>query len=110
VVGRGGNADGGNPLMHGHQESDDLVVPAKPSNKPVVVAGAETVEGRGSVEGNTVSDTRPGRGAGQGVSTGLTRVRAKARDGQVRFTALLHHVTLERLDRSSLWTGCRNPV
>jgi RNA-directed DNA polymerase len=98
VVGRGGNADGGDPLMHGHQESDDLVVPAKPSNKPAVVAGAEAVEGRRSVEGNTVSDTRSGRGAGQGVSTDLARVRAKARDRTVRFTALLHHVTVERLE------------
>ena len=98
VVGRGGNADGGDPLMHGHQESDDLVVPAKPSNKPAVVAGAEAVEGRGSVEGNAVSDTRPGRGVGQGVSTAWLRVRAKARDRQVRFTALLHHVTMERLE------------
>jgi group II intron reverse transcriptase/maturase len=82
--------------MHGHQESDDLVVPAKPPNNP---AGAEVVEGRGSVEGNAVSDSRPGLGAGQGVSTNLAGVRAKARsDGQLRFTALLHHVTAERLE------------
>jgi RNA-directed DNA polymerase len=98
VVGRGGNACGGDPLMHGHQESDDLVVPAMPSNKPAVVAGAEAAEGRGSVEGNTVSDTRSGLGAGRGVSTNLARVRAKARDRTVRFTALLHHVTLECLE------------
>jgi group II intron reverse transcriptase/maturase len=96
VVGREGNADGGKPLMHDHRESDDLVVPAKPPNKP---QGAEVVEGRGSVEGNAVSDTRPGLGTGQGVSTNLTGVRAKARsDGQLRFTALLHHVTVERLE------------
>ena len=69
--------------------------PAKPPNKPV---GAEAVEGRGSVEGNAVSDTRSGLGAGQGVSTNLARVRAKARDRTVRFTALLHHVTVERLE------------
>ena len=57
------------------------------------------VEGRRSVEGNAASDTRPGLGAGQGVSTNLAGVRAKARsDGQVRFTALLHHVTVERLE------------
>jgi RNA-directed DNA polymerase len=97
VVGREGNADGGKPLMHDHRESDDLVVPAKPPNKPGR-PGAEVVEGRRSVEGNAASDTRPGLGAGQGVSTGLARVRAKARDRTVRFTALLHHVTLERLE------------
>jgi group II intron reverse transcriptase/maturase len=80
-----------------HGKSDDLVVPAKPLNKPER-SGAEVVEGRGSVEGNTVSEARPGLGAGHGVM-GLDRVRAVARrDGQVRFTALLHHVTLERLE------------
>jgi group II intron reverse transcriptase/maturase len=64
-----------------------------------VVAGAEVVEGRGSIEGNTVSETRPGRSAGQGVSSELARVRAVAReDKQVRFTALLHHVTVARLE------------
>jgi RNA-directed DNA polymerase len=97
VVGREGNADGGKPLMHDHRESDDLVVPAKPPNKPGP-PGAEVVEGRRSVEGNAASDTRPGLGAGQGVSTNLAGVRAKARDQQVRFTALLHHVTVKRLE------------
>jgi RNA-directed DNA polymerase len=99
VVGREGNADGGKPLMHDHRESDDLVVPAKPPNKPAEMVGAEVVEGRRSVEGNAAMDTRPGLGAGQGVSTNLAGVRAKARcDGQLRFTALLHHVTVERLE------------
>jgi RNA-directed DNA polymerase len=80
-------------------KSDGPVVPAKLSNKPAVVAGAEVVEGRGSIEGNTVSETRPGRSVGPGVSSELARVRAVARnDGQVRFTALLHHVTVQRLE------------
>jgi group II intron reverse transcriptase/maturase len=43
-------------------------------------------------------ETRPGRSAGLGVSSDLDRVRRVARkDGKVRFTALLHHVTVERL-------------
>ena len=51
------------------------------------------VEGRGLPEGNTASETRPGRSAGQGVSSDLDRVRQVARkDRDVRFTALLHHV------------------
>ncbi len=45
VVGREGNADGGKPLMHDHRESDDLVIPAKPPNKPGR-PGAEVVEGK----------------------------------------------------------------
>ena len=59
---------------------------------------AEVVEGRGLAEGNADSSTRPGRSAGPGVSSALDRVRQVAvRDKEARFTALLHHVTLERL-------------
>jgi RNA-directed DNA polymerase len=83
--------------MHGHGKSDRLVVPAKPPNKPGE-PGAGVVEGRGLPKGNTAGDTRPGRSAGLGVSSDLDRVRQVARrDGGVRFTALLHHVTLDRL-------------
>src|ERR1035438_4474571 len=58
--------------------------------------GAE--EGRGAAKENADSATRPGHGAGQGVSSGLDRVRQAARkDRQARFTALLHHVDVDRL-------------
>ncbi len=61
------------------------------------------VEGRGLAKGNTVSSARPGHWAGQGVSQGLDRVRQAARrDKEARFTALLHHVSLERL-RWAYW-------
>ena len=51
------------------------------------------VEGRGLAEGNTASETRPGRRAGPGVPSALDRVRQVARkDKEARFTALLHHV------------------
>lgn len=47
---------------------------------------------------NTGSETRPGRSAGPGVSSGLDRVREVARrDKGARFTALLHHVSFHRL-------------
>jgi RNA-directed DNA polymerase len=56
------------------------------------------VEGRGLPEGNTARETRPGPSAGQGVSSDLDRVRQVARkDRDVRFTALLHHVDVDRL-------------
>ena len=67
--------------MHDHEKSDRPVVPAKPPNKPAQ-AGAEVVEGRGLPEGNTASETRPGRSAGLGVSSDLDRVRQVARKGQ----------------------------
>jgi group II intron reverse transcriptase/maturase len=83
--------------MNDHGKSDRPVVPAKPPNKPGR-PGAEVVEGRGLLEGNTASETRPGRSAGLGVSSELDRVRRVARkDRDVRFTALLHHVTVDRL-------------
>src|ERR1019366_1382194 len=83
--------------MHERGKSDNLVVPAKPSNEATEVA-EEAVEGRGLAEGNTGSSTRPGRSAGQGVPSGLDRVRKVARrDKEARFTALLHHVDLARL-------------
>ena len=56
------------------------------------------MEGRGLAEGNTTSSTHPGHRAGEGVPSGLDRVREAARkDKDARFTALLHHVTPARL-------------
>jgi group II intron reverse transcriptase/maturase len=84
--------------MNDRGKSDGPVLPAKPPNKPAVVAGAEVVEGRGLPEGNTAGETRSGLSAGEGVSSDLDRVRQVARkDRDVRFTALLHHVSVDRL-------------
>jgi RNA-directed DNA polymerase len=83
--------------MNDHGKSDGLVVPAKPPNKAGAPA-AEVVEGRGPAKGNAASKTRPGHGAGQGAPSALDRVRRKARtDRKARFTALLHHVDVDRL-------------
>jgi RNA-directed DNA polymerase len=61
------------------------------------------VEERGLAKGNAASKTRPGRSAGQGAPSALDRVRRIAtQDKDARFTALLHHVTLERL-RAAYW-------
>ncbi len=83
--------------MNEHGKSDRPAVPAKPPNN-AGQPGAEAVEERGLVEGNTDNPTRPGRSAGLGVPSGLDRVREVARrDKGARFTALLHHVDLDRL-------------
>ncbi len=56
------------------------------------------VEGRDLAEGNTTSKTRPGHGAGQGAPSALDRVRrVAATDKDARFTALLHHIDVDRL-------------
>ena len=81
--------------MNGCGQSDRFVVPA---NLPDKAAAAEAGEERERTKGNTAGETRPGRSAGPGVSSGLDRVREVARrDKDARFTALLHHVDLARL-------------
>jgi RNA-directed DNA polymerase len=83
--------------MNDRGKSDGPVVPAKPPNKAGSPA-AGAVEGRGPAEGNAASETRPGRRAGPGAPSELERVRQVARrDKDARFTALLHHVSLDRL-------------
>jgi RNA-directed DNA polymerase len=83
--------------MYERGKSDGPVVPAKLPNK-AVEAAAEAVEERGPAKGNAASTTHPGRSAGHDAPSGLDRVREVARgDKDARFTALLHHVSLERL-------------
>jgi RNA-directed DNA polymerase len=83
--------------MNDREKSDRPVVPAIPLNNPGG-PGAEVGEGRGLPEGNTAGENRAGRSAGSGVSSDLVRVRQVARlDREARFTALLHHVTVDRL-------------
>ncbi len=80
-------------------------MPIVPTNRPnkAASAAAEAGEGRGTAKGNTDSSTRPGRSAGVGVPSGLDRVREVARrDKEARFTALLHHVDVDRL-RAAYW-------
>ncbi len=83
--------------MHDRGQSDGSVVPEKLPNNAQGGA-AEAVEGRGPAKENAASTTRPGHSAGQGVSSGLDRVRQAAqKDREARFTALLHHVDVDRL-------------
>jgi RNA-directed DNA polymerase len=83
--------------MDDREKSDGLVVPEKLLNNAQGGA-AEVVEGSGPAKGNTASETRPGHGAGQGALSGLGRVRrVAATDKEARFTALLHHVDVDRL-------------
>jgi len=89
-------------VMHGREKSDGRVVPVKlPNNAQGGVA--EAVEERRPAKGNAVSETRSGPSAGQGALSGLGRVRRVAqRDKEARFTALLHHVDVDRL-RAAYW-------
>jgi RNA-directed DNA polymerase len=99
-AGRSGNAQCGKPEMNERGKSDMPVVPANPPNNALA---AEVGEERGMAKGNTTSKTRPGHRAGHGAPSALDRVREVARkDKEARFTALLHHVDLDRL-RAAYW-------
>src|ERR1700733_12170285 len=83
--------------MDDRGKSDDPVVPASLPNN--AQGGAAEVGGeRGSPKGNATGETRLGLRAGESVPSELDRVRRVARqDKDVRFTALLHHVDVDRL-------------
>jgi RNA-directed DNA polymerase len=88
--------------MDDREKSDGRVLPEKLSNNAQGGA-AEMVEGRRSAKGNMTSETRSGLSAGQGALSELGRVRrVAATDRKARFTALLHHVDVERL-RAAYW-------
>jgi RNA-directed DNA polymerase len=84
-------------VMHDREKSDGRVLPVKLPNNAQGGA-AEAVEGRRPAKGNAAGETRPGPSAGQGAPSELGRVRRVATtDKEARFTALLHHVDVDRL-------------
>jgi RNA-directed DNA polymerase len=89
-------------MMHGLEKSDLAVVAARPANKAGQPA-AEWVEPRAGTKGNT-GQPRTRRTQCRGsVSQGLDRVRQVARQKKKeRFTALLHHITIDLLRESFL--------
>ena len=73
------------------------MVPAKRPNK-AAQAVAEAVEGRGLAKGNTGGQNASRTQSRTDAQHALDRVREAARkDKEVKFTALLHHVTVDRL-------------
>jgi group II intron reverse transcriptase/maturase len=106
-AGRSGKANSLKPGAHAAEESDCAVVPVKQPNKEGD-ASAEVVEGRAQTkENHAKSGTSPTQ-RGERVSQGLGGVRQAARERkQERFTALLHHLTIELL-RESYYALKRN--
>lgn len=82
-------------------KSDGCVVPEKSANDGPPVGPEESMEGRRPAEGNAVQDAAPRAQDRTRASYGLQGVREAARrDRRVRFTSLLHHVTVEWLRES----------
>ncbi len=97
-AGREGKAVGRKPEMNGRRESDSRVVPAKLANNAGRPA-AESVEGRRLDKGNTdLQNALRTQRRESRASSALDRVRQVAvTDREARFTALLHHVSVDRL-------------
>ena len=96
-AGRSVKAEGRTADMYVRGNSDGRIVPEKRSNKGGRPP-AETVEGRRPAKGNSQGTAAARTQSRNGASNRLLRVREVARrDKRVRFTALLHHVTVDLL-------------
>lgn len=90
-------------MMHGREKSDSAKVAMKPANKAGQPA-AEWAERRVEAKGNTAESRTRRTPSRESVFQGLDRVRqtAKARQKE-RFTALLHHVSVDLLKDAYFW-------
>jgi len=84
-------------MMNGREKSDLAIVVTKPTNKAGRPA-AEPVERRAGTEGNAIQQSTSRTQNRNNVSQALGRVRKAARERKKeRFTALLHHVSVDLL-------------
>lgn len=75
----------------------------KSANNAVMPA-AESMEQRGDAKGNASTTTTCRTQCRESVSSGLARVRKLAKEQpKLRFTALMHHLTLDLLRQSYFW-------
>lgn len=89
-------------MMYGPEKSDSAIVAVKPANKAGPPA-AEWVEPRAGTKGNAEQPRTRRTQSRDSVSQGLDRVRNAARQRKKeKFTALLHHVTVDLLRESLL--------
>ncbi len=65
---------------------------------------AEIVEGRELTKGNAIQlNTHRTQGRNNAVSNGLERIRCAAKQNKdIKFTALMHHITIDRLRNAFL--------
>ena len=97
-------------MMYGHEKSDPAIVAAKPTNKVEQLAAvrtaaeptaAEPVERRAGTKGNVDQQSTCRTQNRESVSQALERIRRVARERKKeKFTSLLHHVSVELLDRA----------
>jgi RNA-directed DNA polymerase len=83
-------------MMHGREKSDSAIVAGKPTNKAVPTA-AEPVEPRAGAKGNASPQSTHRTQGRERVSQALERVRQAAQRKKEKFTALLHHISIDSL-------------
>jgi RNA-directed DNA polymerase len=89
-------------MMHADEKSDEAIVAGKPANK-VERSAAEPVERRAEAEGNASQQSTCRTQCRISVTQALERIRKAARERKKeRFTALLHHVSVEHLEAAFL--------
>ena len=87
-------------MMNGCGKSDSVIVAEKPTNKAGRLA-AELVERRAGTEGNAVQQSTRRAQYRESVSQALARIRRVASQRKKeKFTALLHHISLEHLNEA----------
>src|ERR1700756_1834415 len=97
-------------MKNEQEKSDPSIVAKRPANKPDIAevdlwgSGAESAEPREGTEGNTGEQRTYRTPSRESVSQGLERVREAAKQRKKeRFTALLHHVTIDLLKDAYSW-------
>src|ERR1700738_1150127 len=98
------------PMKNEQEKSDPSIVAKRPANKPNIAevdlwgSGAELAEQREGTEGNTGEQHTCRTPSRESVSQGLERVREAAKQRKKeRFTALLHHLTIDLLKAAYSW-------
>src|SRR6266853_2605315 len=100
-----GEGQGRTARVHVFEESDSGTVPMNHSNKSGRPP-AESEEGRPLIKENTHPSSTLSTQSEVGVSQGLAGVRRVARERkEMKFTALLHHLTVALLRRSEEHTS-----
>jgi len=90
-------------MMHEPEKSDPSIIAVKPANNSKE-AEAESGERREGAKGNTSKDRMRRTQSRGSMSSGLERVRERAKvEKKERFTALLHHVDVELLRAAFSW-------
>jgi RNA-directed DNA polymerase len=97
-------------MKNEQEKSDPSIVAKRPANNPHIAevdlwgSGAESAEPREGTEGNTGEQRTCRTPSRESVSQGLERVREAAKQRKKeRFTALLHHVTVDLLKEAYFW-------